>query len=90
MKKRHRAKSNRDKFDVLSALWVLACNDPISIMSYNGIKYRLKLPADYDIENLVEERGELCSDQEYLHGAWKNGKLQCNHKRVSVLLGFAI
>lgn len=59
MKKRHRAKNNRDKFDVLSALWVLACNDPISIMSYNGIRYRLKLPADYDIESLIEERGEL-------------------------------
>ncbi len=59
MKKRHQAKSNRDKFDVLSALWVLACNDPISIMSYNGIKYRLKLPTDYDMESLVEERGEL-------------------------------
>lgn len=59
MKKRHRAESNRDKFDVLSALWVLACNDPISIMSYNGIKYRLKLPSDYGIEKLVEERGEL-------------------------------
>ncbi|MBD1999540.1 hypothetical protein H6G00_23495 [Leptolyngbya sp. FACHB-541] len=28
-------------------------------MSYNGIKYRLKLPADYDIESLVEERGDL-------------------------------
>jgi hypothetical protein len=59
MKKRHQAKSNRDKFDVLSALWVLACNDPVSIMSYNGIRYRLKLPADGDIESLVEERGEL-------------------------------
>jgi hypothetical protein len=59
MKKRHKAKSNRDKFDVLSALWVLACNDPISIMSYNGIRYRLKLPPDCDIESLVEERGEL-------------------------------
>lgn len=58
-KKRYIAKSKRDKFDVLSALWVLACNDPISIMSYKGIKYRLKLPADYDIESLVEERGEL-------------------------------
>jgi hypothetical protein len=59
MKKRHRAKSNRDKFDVLSALWVLACNDPNSIMSHEGIRYRLKLPSDYDIESLVEERGEL-------------------------------
>jgi hypothetical protein len=59
MKKRHRSKNNRDKFDVFSALWVLTCNDPISIMSYNGIKYRLKLPADYDVEGLVEERGEL-------------------------------
>lgn len=59
MKKRHRVKSNRDKFDVLSALWVLACNDPISIMSYDGIRYRLKLPADYGVESLVEERGEL-------------------------------
>ncbi|WP_143780524.1 hypothetical protein [Leptolyngbya sp. 'hensonii'] len=53
------SKEYRDKFDVLSALWVLACNNPISIMSYNGIRYRLKLPADADIESLVEERGEL-------------------------------
>ncbi len=59
MKKRHRAKSDRDKFDVLSAVWVLACNDPISIMSYNGIKFRLKLSTDYDIESLIEERGEF-------------------------------
>ena len=58
MQKRHQVKSNRDKFDVLSALWVLACNDPISIMSHNGIEYRLKLPSDYDIDSLVEERGE--------------------------------
>jgi hypothetical protein len=59
MKKRNRAKSNRDKFDLLSSVWVLACNDPISIMSYKGMQYRLKLPADYDIASLVEERGEL-------------------------------
>jgi hypothetical protein len=58
MKKR-RSVISRDKFDVLSALWVLACNDPISMMSYKGIKYRLNLPNDYDIEALVEERGEL-------------------------------
>lgn len=59
MKKKYRAKDNRDKFDILSALWVLTCNDPISIMSYKGMKYRLNLPADYDIESLIEERGEL-------------------------------
>ena len=59
MKKRHQAKSNRDKFDILSSVWVLACNDPISIMSYKGIKFRLRLSADYDIKGLVEERGEL-------------------------------
>ena len=57
--KKYRPKNNRDKFDILSALWVLTCNDPISIMTYQGIKYRLNLPADYDIESLVEERGEL-------------------------------
>ncbi|WP_339376162.1 hypothetical protein [Calothrix sp. NIES-2098] len=28
-------------------------------MSYKAIKYRLNLPADYNIESLVEERGEL-------------------------------
>ncbi|MBD2076755.1 hypothetical protein H6F86_23285 [Phormidium sp. FACHB-592] len=28
-------------------------------MTYRGIKHRLNLPNDYDIESLVEERGEL-------------------------------
>jgi hypothetical protein len=59
MKKRYRAPINRDKFDILSAVWVLVCNDQGSIMTYNGIKYRLKLPTDYNIKSLVEERGEL-------------------------------
>ncbi len=59
MTRRQRSKDNRDRFDVLSALWVLTCNDPISIMTYRGIKYRLNLPTDYDVKSLVEERGEL-------------------------------
>jgi hypothetical protein len=59
MKKRPQLINSRDKFDILSAAWVLACNDPISIMTYKGIKYRLNLPNNYDLESLVEERGEL-------------------------------
>ena len=63
MRKRHRPTENRDKFDVLSAVWVLTCNDPISVMTYKGIEYRLNLPTAYDIESLIQERGELFRPQ---------------------------
>lgn len=65
--KNRKSADKRDKFDVLSALWVLACNDPIPVMTYRGIKYRLNLSDDYDLKSLVEERGELFRPKIPLH-----------------------
>jgi hypothetical protein len=75
--KNRKSADKRDKFDVLSALGVLACNDPISVMTYQGIKYRLNLSDDYDIKSLVEERGELFRPKVPLHRLeeWK-GKMR--------------
>lgn len=50
---------NTDEFDILSAIWILACNDENPIMSYEGIKYRLGLPESYDLRSLIQNRGEL-------------------------------
>jgi len=48
-----------DELDILSAIWILACNDENPIITYEGIKYRLGLPADYDVKSLIQSRGEM-------------------------------
>jgi hypothetical protein len=48
-----------DEFDILSAIWILASNDEDSIITYEGIKYRLDLPGAFDIRGLVKSHGEL-------------------------------
>lgn len=48
-----------DDFDILSAIWILASNDENPIISYQGIKYRVGLPDDYDVKQLVGSRAEL-------------------------------
>ena len=48
-----------DEFDILSAIWILASNDEDSIITYEGIKYRLDLPEALDIRGLVQSHGEL-------------------------------
>lgn len=48
-----------DRFAVLTAIWILACNDENPIMSYKGVQYRLNLPDDFDVKELVHSRGEL-------------------------------
>jgi hypothetical protein len=48
-----------DVFGVLSATWILASNDENEIMTFKGIRHRLNLPADFDIEALINGRGEL-------------------------------
>jgi hypothetical protein len=48
-----------DEFDVLSAAWILACNDENPIVTYDGLKHRLSLPSSYDIRSLIAKRGEL-------------------------------
>lgn len=48
-----------DEFDVLSAAWILSCNDENPIITYDGLKHRLGLPGGYDIKLLIAKRGEL-------------------------------
>src|SRR5690242_18430489 len=48
-----------DVFDILSATWVFACNDENPIVTYEGLKYRLDLPASFDIRALVKKRTDL-------------------------------
>ena len=64
-----------DSYDIISAAWILACNDKNPIMTYKGIQYRLKLD-DYDIQTIkaiIQGRGELFRKRvpkSYLN-AWK-------------------
>jgi hypothetical protein len=48
-----------DVFDILSATWILASNDENEIITYEGIKSRLNLPANYNVKDLIQSRGEL-------------------------------
>ena len=48
-----------DVFDILSAIWVFACNDENAIVTYEGLRYRLALPSSFDIRALVKKRTDL-------------------------------
>jgi len=48
-----------DVFDILSATWIMASNDENEMITYEGIKSRLNLPANYNIKELIQSRGEL-------------------------------
>lgn len=45
--------------DILCSIWILACNDKNPQISYQGITQRLGLPEDFDVQTLVQSRGEL-------------------------------
>ncbi|HYW10640.1 MAG TPA: hypothetical protein VE871_01755 [Longimicrobium sp.] len=51
--------SEIDRYTVLSAIWVFACNDERALISYRGIRHRLSLPASYPVEEIVRDRAEL-------------------------------
>jgi hypothetical protein len=48
-----------DDLDILSAIWILSCNDDNPIITYKGIMTRLDLPETYDVRALVRSRSEL-------------------------------
>ncbi len=55
---------NLTEFDILSAIWVLSCNDENPIISYQGIIFRLQLSGEQRIDeqkirDLVSSRPEL-------------------------------
>jgi hypothetical protein len=45
--------------DILCSIWILACNDENPQISYQGITQRLGLPEDFDVQSLIQKRGEL-------------------------------
>ena len=49
----------KDEFAVLAAIWILACNDEIPVITYRGIRHRLNLPDNFDLNGLVLRHGEL-------------------------------
>jgi hypothetical protein len=62
-----------DDLDILSAIWILSCNDENPIITYKGISARLELPDAFDVRALVRSRTELFRPG-VLHsrlGAWK-------------------
>ena len=48
-----------DQLDILCSIWILASNDENPLITYEGLKYRLGLPEDFDIHSLVHNRSEL-------------------------------
>lgn len=48
-----------EEFGILSAIWILASNDENPTITYEGIRYRLNLPIDYDLKLLIQSHGEL-------------------------------
>jgi hypothetical protein len=57
--KKRKAIAGADDFDILSAIWILACNDENPMITYEGITYRLGLPPEFDVKGLVRGRGEM-------------------------------
>jgi len=51
--------SQPDVFDVLSASWVMACNDENPILIYDDILHRMDLNSEYRIRELIQSRGDL-------------------------------
>lgn len=48
-----------EELDLLSAIWILASNDENHLITYEGIRDRLGLDADFDIRRLIMKRREL-------------------------------
>lgn len=51
--------SETDDLDILSAIWILSCNDDNPFMLYKSIIDRLELPNDFDAKTLIKRRPEL-------------------------------
>ena len=46
-----------DEFDLLSAIWIMACNDENELITYEGIRDRLN--PNCDVETLIQRHREL-------------------------------
>lgn len=66
------------ELDLVCAIWIFACNDETSLMTYKGIQHRLDLPEEVDVRALIKKRPELFrpgANPAYLE-AWKAEMLQ--------------
>ena len=50
---------NSDDLDLLSAIWILACNDENPLMTYRGLTFRLDLPETFDVRGCIKRHPEL-------------------------------
>lgn len=48
-----------DEFDIVSAIWVMASNDETPMITYEGIRYRMRLSDTFDVRALVRKRPDL-------------------------------
>ena len=48
-----------EDLEFLSAIWILASQDEVPLITYEGIKRQLGLPKNYDIKSLIAQRREL-------------------------------
>lgn len=51
--------SDLEELDLISAVWILASNDENHLITYEGIRDRLRLDKNFDITGLVQKRREL-------------------------------
>ena len=51
--------SGPDEYAILTAVWILASNDEIPLITYRSIQHRLNLPHNFDIRTLILRHGEL-------------------------------
>jgi len=47
-----------DDLDVLSAIWILASNDENPLITYQGLRFRLDLPVDYEVRECIRKHPE--------------------------------
>lgn len=72
--------SDLKKLDLISAIWILACNDENHLITFEGIRERLGLEQNYDVKSLVMKHRELfrpgapSSELEEWQTTMKNGK----------------
>jgi hypothetical protein len=79
MTKKNSQEDNYD-FGLLSAIWILACNDDAALMLYRSIEFRLGTEETLNLKNLISKHGELfrkkCPESELLK--WKQKMLMGN------------
>lgn len=71
-----------DEAAILSAIWILACNDENPFLLYSSTRFRLGLPESYDLEELIKRHGELFRQKcpEFRLEEWKQDMLKGNRQ----------